>query len=91
MTATQKAGPQTETGPHATRCFVPESSDDQAKVRALEAAAGYAVLVETGEGKYRRRLFLTLASAERAVDRARDRGKFAELVLVRVVPVEVAP
>lgn len=55
----------------------------------LAAAAGYAVLVETGEGRYRRRLFLTLAAAERAVRRARERGQYAELILVRVVPVGV--
>ena len=52
----------------------------------LNAAAGYAVLVETGEGRYRRRLFLTLASAERAVTRARERGKYAYLVLVTLTP-----
>ncbi|GAA1706499.1 hypothetical protein GCM10009831_15210 [Dietzia cercidiphylli] len=56
---------------------------------ALAAAAGYAVLVETGEGRYRRRLFLTLASAERAVNRARDRGKYAHLVLVTLTPTAV--
>ena len=55
----------------------------------LNAAAGYAVLVETGEGRYRRRLFLTLASAERAVNRARDRGKYAYLVLVTLTPTAV--
>ena len=54
--------------------------------KVLAAAAGYAVLVETGEGRYRRRLFLTLASAERAVERARDRGKYAYLVLVTLTP-----
>lgn len=57
---------------------------DHDQVRA--AATGYAVLVETGEGRYRRRLFLTLASAERAVNRARDRGKYAYLVLVTLTP-----
>lgn len=55
----------------------------------LNAAAGYAVLVETGEGRYRRRLFLTLASAERAVNRARERGKYAYLVLVTLTPTAV--
>ena len=55
----------------------------------LNAAAGYAVLVETGEGRYRRRLFLTLASAERAVERARERGKYAYLVLVTLTPTAV--
>lgn len=60
--------------------------DTRQNERVLAAAAGYAVLVETGEGRYRRRLFLTLASAERAVGRARDRGKYAYLVLVTLTP-----
>ncbi|MDZ4234794.1 MAG: hypothetical protein U1C73_13795 [Dietzia sp.] len=55
----------------------------------LAAAAGYAVLVETGAGRYRRRLFLTLASAERAVERARDRGQYSWLVLVTLTPTAV--
>lgn len=59
----------------------------EAQIRA--AVAGYAVLVETGEGRYRRRLFLTLASAERAVNRARERGRYAHLVLVTLTPTAV--
>lgn len=50
-------------------------------------AAGYAVLVENPSGKYRRRLFLTLASAQRAKDRATARGQYAAILLVRIVPV----
>ena len=60
---------------------------DQADV--LAAVTGYALAVETGNGRYRRRLFLTLAAAENAVRRARERGQYAEVVLVRVVPVGV--
>lgn len=56
---------------------------------SLAPVAGYAMLLHTGHGRYRRRLFLTLAAAERAVERARDRGQYAELILVRVVPVGV--
>lgn len=62
-------------------------SHDQADVRA--AVTGYALAVETGSGRYRRRLFLTLSAAENAVRRARERGQYAEVILVRVVPVEV--
>ena len=50
-------------------------------------AAGYAVLVEHPAGKYRRRLFLTLASAQRAKDRANERGQYAAIVLVQITPV----
>lgn len=86
MTDTRKAGPHHETGPH-------ENASDTENTRVdsdmLAAAAGYAVLVETGEGRYRRRLFLTLASAERAVERAEDRGQSAHLVLCQIVPTGV--
>ena len=66
--------------------IIDESTSDH---RHMRAVTGYAVLVEAGGGKSRRRLLLSLASAERAVDRARERGHFAHLVLVRLVPVEV--
>lgn len=57
-------------------------------IDALRArAAGYALLVENPAGKYRRRLFLTLASAQRAKDRATARGQYAAILLVRIVPV----
>lgn len=83
-----------ESAPAANRgaSIEPTIDDSTAHRRhavVLSAAAGYAVLVETGEGRYRRRLFLTLASAERAVERARDRGKYAYLVLVTLTPTAV--
>lgn len=80
----QKAGPHHETGPHENAATASKDTPDDRHV--LAATAGYAVLVETGEGRYRRRLFLTLASAERAVDRARDRGHYAHMVLCRIIP-----
>ena len=86
MSEMQKAGPTAETGPHVNAAAT-ESNPTEAQIRA--AVAGYAVLVETGEGRYRRRLFLTLASAERAVNRARDRGRYAYLVLVTLTPTAV--
>lgn len=46
------------------------------------------VLVEDKNGKYRRRLYLSLRSAERAVERANARGADARLVLCRLEPVE---
>lgn len=87
MTDMRKAGPTPETGPTENADSEVHSSLSDASLRA--AVAGYAVLVETGEGRYRRRLFLTLASAERVVNRARDRGKYAYLVLVTLTPTAV--
>ncbi|MEO7980340.1 MAG: hypothetical protein ABI807_05560 [Sporichthyaceae bacterium] len=48
------------------------------------------VVVCTSAGRYRRRVFLTLASAERSAERAREAGHEASVVLARLVPVEVA-
>ena len=45
------------------------------------------VVVETAAGKYRRRAFLTLASAQRAVERAETAGHPASMVLARLEPV----
>ena len=90
MIDTKNAGPRDETGTFLNATAAVEDTADQRRDDQLrDAAAGYAVLVETGEGRYRRRLFLTLASAERAVNRARERGRYAYLVLVTVTPVAV--
>lgn len=56
----------------------------------LPALTGYAVLVEVPsapEPRYRRRLFLSLHSAQRALERAGVRGLDAHLVLLRLEPV----
>lgn len=87
MSESQKAGPHHETGPHENTEAATQSTPRSDA--ALAAVAGYALAVETGNGRYRRRLFLTLAAAENAVDRARQRGQYAEIILVRVVPVGV--
>ena len=86
MTANENA-PASNEGASNNHQADPDSTPRHDSV--LAAAAGYAVLVETGEGRYRRRLFLTLASAERAVERARERGKWAYLVLVTLTPTAV--
>lgn len=49
-------------------------------------AEAFAVVVTTERGA-RRRLYLSLHSAQKAVQRAAGRGAHAELVLVRLVPV----
>ena len=86
MTANENA-PASNEGASNNHQAAPDSTPRRDSV--LAAAAGYAVLVETGEGRYRRRLFLTLASAERAVNRARARGRYAYLVLVTLTPTAV--
>ncbi len=46
-----------------------------------------AVIVQLDNDRARRRLFLTLASAERHADKARDSGHEAEVILVALQPV----
>lgn len=61
-------------------------TDDTTTVAALK---GYGVIVlvpGAAEPRGRRRLFLSLHSAQRAVERAAARGLDAHLVLVRLVP-----
>ncbi len=67
----------------------PESTAAPRTAVLLDAIAGYAVLVNSGDGRYRRRVFLTLAAAERAVERAQDRDQTAHLVLCRLIPTGV--
>lgn len=62
-------------------------TDGSERTRAVvsEVKDAYAVLV-VGKAA-RRHVFFGLPSAQRAVDRAHARGDFADLVLVRLVPV----
>lgn len=84
---TQKAGPTPGTGhPQHTHTDTEHTRDPR---QILAAASGHCVLVESAHGKYRRRLYLSLSAAEKAVQRARDNGKYAALVLAVVSPVEV--
>ena len=58
--------------------------------RAAEVAGGAAAVVVHLYGeRHRRRVFLTLAAAERAVRRAEDAGHQAHIVLSRIVPIGV--
>ncbi len=64
--------------------FNHESSVNPSAAEAFRHA--YAVLVR---GKsVRRHLYLSIAAAERTVKRAHARGAFAEMVLVKMVPVD---
>jgi hypothetical protein len=51
------------------------------------ARLGFVALVETPNGDYRRRAYLTLESAHRAMQRAAARGVDSRIVLVELRPV----
>jgi len=51
----------------------------------------HAVLVSTPNGRWSRRLYLSLHSADKAMRRAKDRGQAAQCVLVELVPVPGVP
>lgn len=72
--------------------IVPRRADKIAEPRyvaehlaAIDGA--FAVVVRTPSGGYRRRVWLTLAPAERAVERAHEQGLEASVVLVRLQPI----
>lgn len=70
---------------HATdRYATPRTAD------VLAAARGHCLIVSSSEGKYRRRLFLSLHAAEKAKERAQARGCYAAIVLAVIVPTGVA-
>lgn len=49
----------------------------------------HVVVVDLPRDRHRRRVYLTLGAAERAVQRAHAAGHDARIVLCRLVPVEV--
>lgn len=49
----------------------------------------FVVVVDTGNGRHRRRCYLTINAAQAAADRARDRGQAAAVVLSKLHPVAV--
>ena len=64
---------------------LPSRTDEWARLAAAVNGA-FVVLVETSHGKYRRRVWLTLAAAERAVIKAQDAGHNAVVVLAELKP-----
>ena len=60
--------------------------------RSPKAIGGcHAVLVFQPDGRYQRRLYLSLHAADAAMQRAADRGLTASCVLVELVPVPSMP
>ena len=62
---------------------------DSTTRHAQQVRGCFVLVVETPGDRYRRRTFLTLAAAERAVDRARLAGHASSVLLCRLVPVAV--
>lgn len=62
--------------------FTPEDA-------AAVAGGAFVVVVHLYGDRHRRRVFLTLAAAERAARRAEDAGHVAHVLLARVVPLGV--
>lgn len=54
-------------------------------------ASAYAVLVLRRNGHWHRQIYMSLHSANKAMERARDNGIEARCVLVELVPVADAP
>ncbi len=67
----------------------PDQRQDQARHDAAhqQVRGTFVVVVETPGDKYRRRCFLTLASAQAAIARAEAKGYSATVVLARLEPV----
>lgn len=58
------------------------------EIAAIGLVAGvHVVVVDTSQGKYRRRAYFNLPNAQRAADRATMAGHSARIVLCQLVPV----
>lgn len=87
MTRTRQSGPSLATGTASNVCntSTPILTELDAETTAL--ARGLVVIVKTPAGHYRRRVFLSLAAAQRAAEAAANRGQVATVVLAELVPV----
>lgn len=75
-----------------SRSILPPSADsDPIDVTGVISGVYVVVVrVEGAELRYRRRLFLSLHSAEKAARRAEQRGQVVEVVLCQLTPVGVS-
>lgn len=62
-------------------------TSDELQEYATAIDGAFAVVVRTAHGRYRRRVWLTLAPAERAVEKAIEAGHNAEIMIVELRPV----
>ncbi|MGW9803847.1 hypothetical protein ACUW6W_001947 [Micrococcus sp. 093350064-1] len=85
MTDMKKGRPATDGAAPTTKLATPILLDPETMLE------GVLVLVvahaEAGETRYRRRVFYTVAAAQRAADRAVERGHAASITLCRLAPV----
>lgn len=75
-------GTASDSEPDALPAFTPEKA-------AAVAGGAFVVVTHTFADRHVRRVHLTLAAAQRAVERAEDRGHQAQILLARIVPVGV--
>lgn len=71
--------------PDATRAAIPTVTlSDVEAVTACEGTHAIVLVTTRGTERVRRRVMFSLASAQRAVDRAHERGEDGRIVLVRL-------
>lgn len=79
-----------EAAPTKINNLEPDRSSVSELFHITERVRGALVLVvELPEGRHRRRIYLTAAAAERAMQRAQERGQMASIVLAELRPVAV--
>lgn len=68
--------------------YSPSVSAGDGKISPAALVTGvHVVVVETAVGKYRRRVYFNLSSAQRAADRAIMAGHAADVILCKLMPV----
>lgn len=85
MKATQKGRPGVGTGADRDVHGQANTSSVPVADRLAQYVHGvYVVIVQVGEDRLRRRVYLNLPSAQRAAERAQDRGHTAVVALARL-------
>lgn len=72
---------------HSLNPSLPILPTSDAKALAAACRGAFVVVVETEGDRYRRRVFLTLNAAQRALERAQERGHHGALLVARLAPV----
>jgi hypothetical protein len=91
MTQTRESRPADQAAKAFSDKNVHSISADADKATATALVTGvHVVVVETTAGKYRRRVYFNLPSAQRAADRALMAGHSAHIILCQLMPVGCA-
>lgn len=87
MTQTQEKAPGGESKGlvNLAKTSIPAALDTTTAAALVTGV--HVVVVETLAGKYRRRVYFNLPSAQRAADRAIEAGHSAHLILCQLLPV----